>query len=96
MKEALRLTQEKRIQPAIMITHVGGLNSAAETVLHLPEMSGGKKLIYNQIDMELTALEDFREKGKTDKRFADLADIIDHHDGLWNREAEHYLLNHWI
>ena len=95
MKEALRLTQEKRIHPAIMITHVGGLNSAAETVLHLPEMSGGKKLIYNQIDMELTALEDLREKGKTDKRFADLADIVDHHDGLWNKEAEDYLLNHW-
>ncbi len=35
--------------------------------------SGGKKLIYTQIDMPLTAIDDFAELGKTDAMFAELA-----------------------
>ncbi len=94
MKISLDMMASGQINPTSMITHVGGLNSAAETTLNLPNIPGGKKLIYTNINMELTAISDFKEKGKTDPVFAKLADIIEKHNGLWNAEAEKYLLEH--
>jgi len=82
------------INPASMVTHIGGLNCVPETVLNLPNIPGGKKLIYTNIDLELTAISDFREKGKTDPLFAELADIVEKNNGLWSAEAEKYLLKH--
>ena len=96
MIESLRLTAEKRIDPAVMVTHIGGLDSAAETTLNLPKIPGGKKLIYTHLNMPLTALSELRDKGKDDPRFATLADIVDAHKGLWCPEAEEYLLAHFI
>lgn len=52
-----------------MVTHIGGLESAIETTLHVPEIPGGKKMIYTQIDLPLTAIEDFAELGKTNPLF---------------------------
>ena len=69
LKESLRLSAEGKINPAVMVTHIGGLNAAAETTLNLPKIPGGKKLIYNHIEMPLTAIEDLAEIGKTDERF---------------------------
>lgn len=96
MIESLRLTAEKRIDPAVMVTHIGGLDSAAETTLNLPKIPGGKKLIYTHLNMPLTALSELRDKGKDDPSFAALADIVDAHKGLWCPEAEEYLLAHFI
>jgi len=92
MKESLELMSKGLINPATMITHIGGLNSAAETTLNLPKIPGGKKLIYTNIEMELTAIEDFEEKGKTSPMFAKLAEIVKANNGLWCAEAEKYLL----
>lgn len=96
MIESLRLTAEKRIDPAVIVTHIGGLDAAAETTLNLPKIPGGKKLIYTHLNMPLTALSELRDKGKGDPRFAALADIVDAHKGLWCPEAEEYLLAHFI
>ena len=96
MIESLRLTAEKRIDPAVMVTHIGGLDAAAETTLNLPKIPGGKKLIYTHLNMPLTALSELRDKGKDDPRFAALADIVDAHKGLWCPEAEEYLLANFI
>ena len=96
MIECLELTAAGRINPAVMITHIGGLDAAADTILRLPEIPGGKKLIYNHLTMPLTALTDFRARGKEDARYQDLADIVDCHQGLWCPEAEEYLLDHCI
>ena len=95
MKESLRMTEQGILDPAVMVTHVGGLNCAAEVTLHQPQLPGGKKLIYTHIDMPLTALEEFRGLGAKDARCAAIADIIDAHNGLWSAEAERYLLSHW-
>lgn len=92
MIDALRLMSEGRINPASMITHIGGLDCVVETTLHLPEIPGGKKLIYTNISMELTAISDFRKKGETSPLFAALADIVEKNNGLWCLEAERYLL----
>lgn len=92
MVEALRLMSIGSINPAVMITHVGGLDAVIPTTLNLPGIPGGKKLIYTNIDMPLTALSDFREKGTTNPLFRDLALLVDKHNGLWNTEAEARLL----
>ena len=93
--ESLKLTEQNKINPAVMVTHIGGLNSAAESTLNLPSIPGGKKLIYTHINMELTAIEDFEEKGKSDARFIKLGDIVNKNKGLWCNEAEKYLLENW-
>ena len=95
MIESLRLTAENRIDPAVMVTHIGGLNAAAETTLNLPKIPGGKKLIYTHLNMPLIALTDLREMGEKDDRYTALADIVDAHKGLWCPEAEEYLLAHF-
>jgi len=92
MIESLQMMEKGIINPTAMITHVGGLNSVIETTLNLPKIPGGKKLIYTNIEMELTAIADFREKGKDNELFAKLADIVDKTNGLWSAEAEKYLL----
>jgi len=93
--ESLRMTEQGLINPAVMVTHIGGLDSVADTVLNLPGISGGKKLIYTHIDMELTAISDFEKKGKSNPHFARLADIISSNGGLWCKDAEKYLLENW-
>jgi len=77
-----------------MVTHIGGLNSAAETTLHLPNIPGGKKLIYTHLDLPLTSIADFREAGEREPLFAELAQIVSCAGGLWSAEAEAYLLAH--
>ena len=91
MKEALEV-MTKGLDPAGLVTHIGGLNAVIETTLDLPHIPGGKKLIYTHLDMPLTAIADFEDKGKTDPLYAKLAEICNRHQGLWSVEAEEYLL----
>jgi L-sorbose 1-phosphate reductase len=93
MVESLSMMAKEIINPATMITHVGGMNAVVDTTLHLPDIPGGKKLIYTNIEMPLTAIADFREKGKSDPLYAGLADIMDESGGLWCLEAEEYLID---
>ncbi|MEG0585941.1 MAG: zinc-binding dehydrogenase [Christensenellaceae bacterium] len=92
MREALAMMSAGKINPSVMITHVGGLNCVAEVTLALHDIPGGKKLIYNQIDLPLTAIDDFEELGKTNPMFAQLAEIVKKSKGLWSAEAEKFLL----
>jgi threonine dehydrogenase-like Zn-dependent dehydrogenase len=91
MVEALHL-MNKGLDPAGLVTHVGGINAVIETTLNLPNIPGGKKLIYNHINMPLTAIDDFEAKGKTNPVYAQLAEICKNHKGLWNTQAEEFLL----
>lgn len=91
MKEALEV-MTKGLDPAGLVTHIGGLNAVVETTLNLPQIPGGKKLIYTHLDMALTAIADFQEIGRKEPMFARLAEICDRHQGLWSIEAEAYLL----
>jgi hypothetical protein len=92
MRESLKLMGEGKINPAIMITHVGGLDSVVETTLHLPQIPGGKKLIYTNISIPLVALNKLGELGKKDPLYAGLHDIVSKNDYIWSLEAEKYLL----
>jgi hypothetical protein len=92
MKESLKLMAEGKINPAVMITHIGGLDSVVETTLNLPQIPGGKKLIYTNISMPLTSLYRLGEMGKNDPLYAGLHEIVSGNDYIWNLEAEKYLL----
>jgi threonine dehydrogenase-like Zn-dependent dehydrogenase len=92
MRESLRLMGEGKINPAIMITHVGGLDSVVDTTLNLPQIPGGKKLIYTNISMPLIALSKLGELGKKNALCAGLHEIISKNDYIWSLEAEKYLL----
>ena len=94
MKEALEMIAEGRMNPSGMITHVGGLNAVADTTLNLPKIPGGKKLIYTNINLPLTAIDDFAKAGETTPLFAKLAEICGRNNNLWCGEAEAYLLAH--
>jgi threonine dehydrogenase-like Zn-dependent dehydrogenase len=80
------------LHPEVMVTHVGGLDSVADTTLNLLNVPGGKRLVYTHISMPMTAISDFAEKGKSDPLFAELDRICSAHNGLWSKEAEDYLL----
>ncbi len=95
MLESLKLMEEGRINPAAMITHVGGLDAVVNATLTLPKIPGGKKLIYTNIQMPLTAIADFAKLGEKDPLFAELAEICARHNQLWNTEAEKALLRHF-
>ncbi|MBQ7248219.1 MAG: zinc-binding dehydrogenase [Lachnospiraceae bacterium] len=92
MRESLRMMSEGRLNPAVLVTHIGGLNCVPETTLNLPHIPGGKKLIYTHIDLPLTAIADFEKLGGTDPLFARLDEICKAHGGLWCVEAERILL----
>ena len=82
------------LHPEVMVTHVGGLDSAADATLGLMTVPGGKRLVYTHVSMPMTAIADFAEKGKTDPLFAELDRICSARGGLWSKEAEDFLLAH--
>lgn len=92
MAECIEMMGEGKLTPAALITHIGGIDAVINTTLNLPKIPGGKKLIYTHIEMPLTAITDFAEKGKTDPLFKKLDELTQKTHGLWNREAEDYLL----
>lgn len=91
MNEALKMMSEG-LDPAGLVTHVGGLDAVIDTTLRLPEIPGGKKLIYTHLTFPLTAIADFGEKGKTNDVFKELHEICQRHNGLWSIEAENVIL----
>ena len=93
--EAIDLSSKKLIEPAVMVTHVGGIDSIADATLNLPDIPGGKKLTYTQFDMPLTAIDDFEELGKTDPLYKKLSESCKRNKGLWNSEAEKILFQHF-
>jgi L-sorbose 1-phosphate reductase len=92
MREALELMSAGRINPAAMITHIGGLDAVIDTTLRLPEIPGGKKLIYTNISLPLTAIDDFERHGKKDPCFRQLHHILKNNDFIWCAEAEKFLI----
>lgn len=96
MLESIAMMEQKKLDPASMITHIGGLDAAAETTLHLTEIKGAKKLIYTHISLPLTELDALPElakaEGKYQALYAKLAELVGANNGLWSAEAEKYLL----
>jgi len=92
MLESLSMMESGLINPAAMITHVGGLDCVIDTTLNLGAIPGGKKLIYTHIGMPLTAISDFEKMDGP--LFKTLAEITSGNNGLWCAQAEKYLLEY--
>lgn len=95
MKEAINKAAQGVINPAVMITHIGGLDSVVETTMNLPSVPGGKKLIYTHINMPLTAITDFKQLGEDNPLFKALDECCEKNKGLWSVEAEKILFAHY-
>ncbi|KRL05082.1 alcohol dehydrogenase catalytic domain-containing protein [Liquorilactobacillus oeni] len=83
--KAAEIIATGKLNVAKVITHVLGLNAAAETTLNQPEIGGGKKLTYP------TKKFDRIELAKVDPQ-TELGKILAKHDGLWSPEAEKWIL----
>lgn len=92
MLESIELSEKGLINPSFMITHVGGLNAAPDAIKNLPNIPGGKKLIYSHIEMELTAIEDFEKLGENNEFYSKLSEICKNNNNVWCEEAEKFLL----
>ena len=92
LRDAIDLLGRGVIDPAAMVTHIGGLGAVIGTIGDLPSIPGGKKLIYTHSDLPLISL---RDLGKYKDRYpvcGDLDEIVRAHGGLWCAEAEKRLL----
>jgi len=66
--------EEDKVDPSVMVTHIGGLESAREATLQLSRIGGGKMLIYPHLNIPVIAIDDFEEKGRNDMLFAGLGE----------------------
>jgi len=94
MREAVQLIEEKKIDVSKVITHVLGLNDAAETTRNLPDIGGGKKLVYTQKHLKRFSLEKGQETHDDDTFMEELHSILRTSEYRWSKEAEQYVLEH--
>lgn len=92
MCDVLQLMESKRIEPGALVSHILGLNAAADTIFAMEKPSGAKKVCYNELDLPLIAIADLEELGKTNELYRQLDLLVKKHGGMWNPEAEEYLL----
>ncbi len=92
MREALDLMENNMIRPELLVSHIYGLDAAAEATLQLPDLPGGKKLIYTGISLPLTPLVMLEKLSGKSKLYSGLAKIISRNNGLWSAGAEEFLL----
>ncbi len=92
MVESIELSEAGKINPSYMITHVGGLQAAPDTILNQLDIPGGKKLIYPHINLPLTAIDNFLSLQDEDPFFVELDAILKSNNYVWNEQAERALL----
>lgn len=92
MRQALNLIENKTVDVAKIATHVLGLDAVAKTTLDLPNLAGGKKIVYVQKAFELTSVDSINNMDDNEFRIK-LAELVDKNNGLWSLEAEKYFIN---
>ncbi len=90
--DTIKLIETNAINPAVVVSHILGLNAVVETMHAMATPNGAKKVCYTGLDLPLTAIDDLPELGKTNPLFKALAEIVAKNGGLWCAEAEEYLL----
>lgn len=89
MRDAIECIEDKVVDLAKIATHVMGLNDVCESILDLPNIPGGKKLVYSQKQFPRTSVQEFSKENAFERT---LSELVEKHDGLWNAEAEAYFL----
>ncbi len=91
IRKAVSLAASGVLEPAVFVTHIGGIDSEAKELL-TEDSDPGQKLFYSHLSFPLTAISSFGLSD--DPLMKGLHEICSGHNGLWNPEAEVYLLNH--
>lgn len=94
MCDVLRLMEARLIEPGAVVSHILGLNAAAQTIFAMEKPNGAKKVCYNELDLPLIAVADLEALGKDNELYRQLSLLVKKHGGMWNEEAERYLLAH--
>lgn len=89
MKDAIACIENKTVNLSKIATHIMGLNDVCESILKIPELPGGKKIVYSQKNYPITDVQEFSDNSSME---AVLKEIVEKNDGLWNAEAEKYFL----
>ena len=89
MRDIVELIGRKRLDPFVMMNHIGGVEATIEATVNFPKIPGGKKLIYTHIKLPLTALANFEKLSEDDERFKVLDKLVKENNGLgcnerWN------------
>jgi len=88
MKDAIACIESKVVDLAKIATHIMGLNDVCDSIMQLPQLPGGKKIVYSQKRYPITDVQQFGA-GEMEQK---LKEIMDRHSGLWSAEAESYFL----
>jgi threonine dehydrogenase-like Zn-dependent dehydrogenase len=97
-KESVSLFETKKINPAVMVSHICGLAAIVDLLPNLPKYSAGKILTYPCIDeLPLIKLDELPELAKGPSKYADLYGklAVAVNGGLWNAAAERVLLDYF-
>lgn len=92
MTDVLDLVSAGKVNAGAIVSHILGLNAVKETLFAMERPSGAKKVCYNHLDLPLIAIADLEELGKDNDLYRELAVLVKKHGGIWNAEAEKYLL----
>lgn len=90
MIDAIACIENKTVSVAKIATHIMGLNDVCQSILELPTLPGGKKIVYSQKNYPRTDVTAFSGSAFEET----LKAIVDKHNGLWSAEAEAYFLTH--
>ena len=93
MEEIIELIENKKINAGALISHILGIRAYKDAIYGLGEPNGTKKVCYTGLDIPLIALDDLENLGKTNPLYKKLDELVKKNGGIWNSEAEEYLLN---
>ena len=91
MKDAIVCIEQKVVNLSKIATHILGLNDVCDSILKIPELPGGKKIVYSQKNFPITDVQQFSEENSM---AAVLKGMVEKNHGLWSPEAEAYFLEH--
>lgn len=92
MRQAVKLIEAKKVNAAKIVSHILGLNDAAATTLNIPQIIGGKKLVYTGKDIPIMSLKTLMKEPQDSLFLQELQAILYKTAGLWSKDAEEYVL----
>ena len=92
--DTIGLIEKNAINPGAIVSHILGLNAVIDTLYAMEKPNGAKKVCYNELDLPLIAIKDLEKLGKTNEMYRQLDLLVKKNGGMWNPEAEQYLLEH--
>jgi hypothetical protein len=94
MTDVIALMEEKKINAGALVSHVLGIRAVKDTLFAMEHPSGAKKVCYNSLDIPLIAISELEELGRENELYKTLSELVKKHGGIWNAEAEKYLIEH--